>query len=83
MLLQRRGGEGAGEHVAHGIRTRVQSAGVPAPEAGVGVRVRIEELTLMLPRTLSDRWQKLLNPPPLFRWCLFTSLSVHLGANGF
>ena len=69
--------------MAHGVWTRVQSAGVPAPEAGVGVRVRIEELTLLLSRALSDRGKKLLDSPLLFGRCLFTSLSVHLGANGF
>ena len=69
--------------MAHGVRTRVQSVGVPAPEAGVGVRVRIEELALMLHRTLGDRGQKLLDSSLLFGRCLFTSLSVHLGANGF
>ena len=68
--------------MAHCVWTRVQRAGVPAPEAGVGVRVRIEELTL-LSRALVDRGQKLLDSPLLFGRCLFTSLSVHLGANGF
>ena len=68
--------------MAHGIRTRVHCAGVPAPEAGVGVGVRIEELAL-LPGALGDCGQKLLNSPLLCCRCWLASLSVHLGANRF
>ena len=66
--------------MAYGVRTRVLGSGVAVPEAGVGVGVRVDELTLS-PGTLGDCGQKLLDSSLL--WCWVTSLSVNLGANGF
>ena len=67
------GGKRGRELATHGVGTRVKSC---VSEAGVGVGVGIEELTLMH-GALRDCGQKLLHSSLLLAWSWLISLSMN------